>query len=325
MSDSNAPVRYGGQALIEGVMIRGPRNLAYALRHPHGHIVVDHLDAPIPSGLWARPFVRGPAMLASQLRLGWKALVSSSQVNVIGSAAPLPWWFMPLIAAIAVAIVLGVFVALPLLITGRGPNGEASLGLRLAEGLGKTALLAAYVVAITRMRRFRRLFSYHGAEHMAVHCHEAGMPLTVRNVSRFSPAHPRCGTAFVVILMVLDTFIMAILPRFGFALDMAMRAALLPVLAGVAYEVLRWSAGRKGLSTTLTHIGIATQRLTTAYPDPDQIEVAIAAISRCQAGEEGVDEDAPWRATALTLPSIPRFATFAEAQAAHRAVLAQRA
>ena len=324
MSDSPpvAPVRYGGQALIEGVMIRGPRMFAYAVRHPDGRVLASHREAPMPSGLWAKPFLRGPAMLANQLRLGWGALLASSHVNVMGATVPMPRWYVPGIVALALVLVLGFFVALPMILTGRGPDGDASLGTRLAEGAIKAALFAAYVVGITRMQRFKRLFSIHGAEHMAVHCHEAGRPLTVENVSRFSPAHPRCGTSFMVILMAVDTIILAVLPRFGFAPDMAIRVLFVPMSAGVAYELLRYGAARRGISTLLTKLGLATQRLTTAQPDDGQIEIAIAALARCQVAEEGVDVASPWRAEALALDSIPAYATTAEGEAAYNVLRA---
>jgi uncharacterized protein YqhQ len=135
---------------------------------------------------------------------------------------------------------------------------------------------------VTRVARYRRIFSYHGAEHMAIACAEAGEELTVANVSRHSPAHPRCGTGFLVILASVDTFVLAILPRLGEVTDLALRIGFVPVTAAIAYELLRWGSRQRGIGFALNRFGILTQRLTTARPDRDQIQVAIAALELCR-------------------------------------------
>jgi uncharacterized protein YqhQ len=159
---------------------------------------------------------------------------------------------------------------------------EPTISQRLSEGLVKGSFLGLYVIGVTRVPRYRRIFSYHGAEHMAIACAEAGLPLTRDNVRRFSPAHPRCGTGFLVILAAVDTLLLAGLPRIGPLEDLSLRIAFVPVTAAVAYEVLRWGSRRRGIGFALNRFGLLTQRLTTAYPDPGQVEVAIAAVECCR-------------------------------------------
>ena len=290
---------YGGQALVEGVLIRSGSRWAVALRAPSGEIqAYDGVAAP--SGPWRLPFLRGLRALGVQLRLGMRALADSSMLAETGEIRPIP--LLTTLGLVAVSLVIGLFVfsAIPLLLTGRDPLIEPTLAQRLSEGLIKGVLLAAYVVGVTRLPRYRRIFSYHGAEHMAIACAEAG-ELTAANVARFNPAHPRCGTGFLVILAAVDTVLLAALPRIGPIEDLALRVAFVPVTAAIAYELLRWGAKRRGLGFALNRFGLLTQRLTTAYPDRGQIEVAIAALVACRESvlTEPMAEQAPVPAAGL--------------------------
>ena len=275
---------YGGQALVEGVLIRSGSRWAVALRTPSGEIHAYDGELAPPSGVWRLPFLRGLRALGTQLRLGMRALTDSSMLAETGEIRPIP--LLTTLTLVAVSLVIGLFVfsAMPLLLTGRDPLIEPTLAQRLSEGIVKGTLLAAYVVGVTRLPRYRRIFSYHGAEHMAIACAEAGKPLTVANVARFNPAHPRCGTGFLVILAAVDTLLLAALPRMGPVLDLGLRIAFVPVTAAIAYEVLRWGARRRGLGFALNRFGLLTQRLTTSYPDRGQLEVAIAAVEACRSG-----------------------------------------
>ena len=275
---------YGGQALVEGVLIRSGSRWAVALRAPSGQIHTYEGELAPGGGVWRLPFLRGLRALGIQLRLGMRALADSSMLADTGQIRPIP--LLATLGLVAVSVVIGLFVfsAVPLLLTGRDPVLEPTLPQRLSEGLVKGALLAAYVVGVTRMPRYRRIFSYHGAEHMAIACAEANEPLTVAGVARFSPAHPRCGTGFLVILAAVDTLVLAALPRIGPMEDLALRVAFVPVTAAIAYELLRWGANRRGLGFALNRFGLLTQRLTTSRPDAGQIEVAIAAVEACRAG-----------------------------------------
>jgi uncharacterized protein YqhQ len=274
---------YGGQALVEGVLIRSGHRWAVALRTPAGEIQTYEGALRPPACIWRLPFFRGLHALGVQLRLGMRALTDSSTLAGTGEIRPLS--LLATVALVAVSLVIGLFVfsALPLLLTGREPSVEPTVAQRLSEGMVKGLFLVIYVVGVTRVPRYRRIFSYHGAEHMAIACAEAGLPLTVANVSRFSPAHPRCGTGFLVILAAVDTLLLAGLPRLGPMIDLGLRIGFVPITAAVAYELLRWGARRRGLGFALNRFGLLTQRLTTSRPDRGQVEVAIAAIERCRA------------------------------------------
>ena len=279
---THAAPTYGGQALVEGVLIRSGQRWAVALRTPQGQIHTYDGELTPARGAWRLPFLRGLHALGLQLRLGMRALSDSSMLADTGEIRPVS--ILTTVALVAVSIVIGLFVfsALPLLLTGREPAIEPTLGQRLSEGLVKGAFLALYVVGVTRVPRYRRIFSYHGAEHMAIACAEAGLPLNPANLARFSPAHPRCGTGFLVILAAVDTLLLAALPRLGPFPDLALRIGFVPVTAAIAYELLRWGSRRRGLGFALNRFGIFTQRLTTARPDPLQLQVAAAALERCR-------------------------------------------
>jgi uncharacterized protein YqhQ len=290
VASHHAPA-FGGQALVEGVLIRTTDRWAVAMRRPDGTIHRhDGVIAPA-RGAWRLPFLRGLRALGVQFRLGMRALIDSSLMAEHGELRPLPALLLAGMVGVSLVIGLVVFSALPLLLTSRDPAAEATLLERLSEGLVKTAFLAVYVVGVTRVARYRRIFSYHGAEHMAIACAEAGEELTPENVSRHHPAHPRCGTGFLVILASVDTFVLAVLPRMGELTDLALRVGFLPITAAVAYELLRWGSRQRGIGFALNRFGIWTQRLTTARPDRDQIEVAIAALELCRAAEPAPDAE----------------------------------
>jgi uncharacterized protein YqhQ len=298
VSSQSAPT-YGGQALVEGVLIRSGTRWAVALRSPSGQIQTYDGCLNAAGGVWRLPFMRGLHALGVQLRLGMRALADSSMLADTGQIRPIPVLMTIGLVLVSGAIGLFVFSAMPLLLTGREPSIEPSLMQRLSEGLVKGAFLAVYVVGVTRIPRYRRIFSYHGAEHMAISCAEAGLPLTAANLRRFSPAHPRCGTGFLVILAAVDTLLLAGLPRLGPLADLSLRIAFVPVTAAVAYELLRWGSRRRGLGFALNRFGLLTQRLTTARPDAGQIEVAIAAVMRCRTDElaQTIPNAAPLPAT----------------------------
>jgi uncharacterized protein YqhQ len=283
MTSPPAPT-YGGQALVEGVLIRSGERWAVALRTPAGQIHAYDGALRPAAGPWRLPLLRGLHALGVQLRLGMRALTDSSTLADTGQIRPIS--LLTTAGLVAVSLVIGLFVfsAVPLWLTGREPSVEPTLVQRLSEGLVKGLFLAIYVVGVTRVGRYRRIFSYHGAEHMAIACAESALPLTPADVARFSPAHPRCGTGFLVILATVDTLLLAVLPRLGPLLDLTLRIGLVPVSAAIAYELLRWGSRRRGIGFALNRFGLLTQRLTTAHPDAGQIEVAIAAVERCRAG-----------------------------------------
>jgi len=273
---------------VEGVLIRSRERWGIALRTPTGDIHSYAGELQPARGSWRLPFLRGLHALGMQLRLGMRALADSSMLADTGAISPLP--ALQTIVLVAVSAVIGLFVfsALPLLLTGREPLAEPTVAQRLSEGLVKGSFLALYLIGVTRVPRYRRIFSYHGAEHMAIACAEAGLPMTPDNLRRFSPAHPRCGTGFLVILAAVDTLLLAGLPRIGAFEDLTLRIAFVPVTAAVAYELLRWGSRRRGLGFALNRFGLFTQRLTTAQPDAGQLEIAIAAVECCRGSEVSV-------------------------------------
>lgn len=298
-SHSRSTPVFGGQALVEGVLIRTGERWAVAMRRPDGELHRAEGAIPAATGAWTLPFLRGLRALGVQFRIGMRALLDSSVMAEHGELRPLPTLMLAWMVGVSLAIGLFIFTALPLLLTGRDPALEATLAQRLSEGLVKSGFLGVYVVGVTRVARYRRIFSYHGAEHMAIACAEAGEELTVENVSRHNPAHPRCGTGFLVILASVDTFVLAVLPRMGELTDLGLRIGFLPVTAAVAYELLRWGSRQRGIGFALNRFGLLTQRLTTARPDRDQIEVAIAALELCRAPEASAATAEPAPAVSL--------------------------
>lgn len=290
MASPSTPA-YGGQALVEGVLIRSGLRWAVALRRPDGRIHTHTGSLAEARGAWELPFLRGLRALGIQFRLGMRALADSALMAEHGELRPLPAMALATMVLVSAVVGLSLFTALPLLLTGREPGSEATMLQRLSEGAVKTGFLGMYVVGITRVAQYRRIFSYHGAEHMAIACAEAGEPLTVDNVSRYRPAHPRCGTGYLVILATVDTLVLAVLPRMGELVDLVVRIGFLPVTAAIAYELLRWGSRQRGIGFALNRFGVFTQRLTTAVPDRAQIEVAIAALEACRsqapAGQPG--------------------------------------
>ena len=283
---------YGGQAVIEGVMIRGQRVYSVAARDPEGQVrTVVH---PVPSwgrSRWRRvPLVRGVLVLADSLVIGMRALTYSAQVAAGGSDdAPIPGWTIALTILVSSVFAIGLFFVAPLVLVHSGVDRytDSSILSNLAEGVLRLLIFLGYLVAIGWMPSIRRVFSYHAAEHMTVHAQEAGLVLEPSNVRRFSAAHPRCGTAFLLMVMLVSIAVFALLGKPDLPLRLASRVVLIPVIAGVSYEVIRFSATHTGslLVRMITAPSLALQRLTTRPPDDSQIEVAISAMDAAIQGD----------------------------------------
>ncbi|MCS6844286.1 MAG: DUF1385 domain-containing protein [Caldilineales bacterium] len=283
---------YGGQAVIEGVMMRGRRHAAVAVRNPKGEIVVheEPLTAAVYTKRWARwPFVRGITMLWDALVLGtrallWSADVALSEEEDVQFTGPVAWTTVA--ASLVIAIVAFFFLPAAL-----GKWIEHRLGLSVlagafVEGLIRLAFFLAYLVAIGRLPDIRRVFQYHGAEHKTINAYEAGAPLTPPSVARFSVLHPRCGTSFLLMVLVISIVLFAPL-HFNFVqgplayvLRLGSRLLLIPVVAGISYEFLRFTARRQShpVVKLLIAPGLGLQRLTTREPDESMLECAIAAL-----------------------------------------------
>ena len=286
-----ANVYYGGQAIIEGVMIRGPEHMAVAVRHPKGHIV-RHSEAlgSLYTGRARRmPLIRGMVVLWETMVLGMRALNFSSQVafdeSDEGEAAEFPesvfWGTM----VVALLFAVGLFFAAPILLANLLEAFDASrLVIVAVESVVRLGLFVGYIAAIGRLEDIRRVFQYHGAEHMTIHAYEAGKPLTVENVRPFPKEHTRCGTSFllvVVFVALLTFFVFDLAVDRGIIVRTASRIVFMPLVAGISYEILRFGARFGG--NVFVHAmfvpNIALQALTTKVPDDSQIEVAIAAFA----------------------------------------------
>ncbi len=285
------PFRYGGQAVIEGVMIRGPYRMAIALRRPNREILV-HREGLVPlSRKWRGfklPILRGVAALVESLATGVAALMFSADQAARDEGEELGGGWMLLSVVLAVAIAVLVFVVSPTLALGYLRSLVcSSLLLNLVEGLLRVGILVAYVGAISRLRDVQRVLEYHGAEHKVIHAHEAGEELTIPNVRKYSPLHPRCGTSFLFFVAMISILLFSLFGWPGVVQRILLRLALLPVVVGVSYEVIRL-AGRKPspLLRAAVWPGLLLQRLTTREPADDQIEVAIASF-RAAAEEPG--------------------------------------
>ena len=283
----------GGQAIIEGVMMRGPKEIAMAVRKPNGEIIVD--KKPVSSivqkyKLLKIPIVRGVISFIESLVIGIKALTFSANFFEMDEGEEgepkepekLSNVLIYLTVAFSLMLGIGLFFMLPLflvrLVESSIPNDIVK---NLAEGGVRLLIFLIYVVAISRMKDIRRVFEYHGAEHKSIHCYEKGEDLTTDNIKAMSRLHPRCGTSFLLIVMVVSILIFTMLPS-GIPLwqRAAYRLSLLPVVAGLSYEVIKF-AGRKcnWFTKLISAPGIWMQYLTTREPDESQIEVAVAALT----------------------------------------------
>ena len=296
---SEEPVFYGGQALIEGVMMRGKTGYALAVRRPDGGIEL--IDKPItskPRGILKWPIIRGVAAFGSSMSIGFKALSQSAEIAMEDDAPPTSRFeiflteklgdklnkiLMGIAMVAAVVIGLGLFMLLPTWIASfiEGP-------LRgVVEGLIRILIFVAYVFLISRAKDIQRTFQYHGAEHMAINCHEQGQHLTTENVAAHSRLHKRCGTSFLLVVMVISMILFMFIRIEDIWLRLGSRILLLPVIAGLAYEVsVKWAGKRDNwLVRAIIVPGMAMQRMTTGVPDEGQIEVAVAALERVLAQE----------------------------------------
>jgi len=286
---------YGGQAVIEGVMMRGRKSMAVAVRDPHGRIMVhkEPLTAKIYTSAWGQwPFVRGLAMLWDALGLGIRALFWSAEVAAreekdaqVEFTGPVAWTTIAVSLSFAVALffLLPTFAARLLAVyVNDDPLVDA-----LFEGVIRLLLFIAYLWVIGRFNDIRRVFGYHGAEHKTINAYEAGAPLTVAEVQKFSVQHTRCGTSFLLYVLVISILLFAPLTFsdvepgwLALLLRFVTRLALVPVVASIAYEIIRFSAAhdRNPIMRMLIAPGLWLQKMTTREPDDSMVECAIAAL-----------------------------------------------
>jgi uncharacterized protein YqhQ len=295
---------YGGQAVIEGVMMRGSKRLSVAVRNPKNEIVIhtEALDPRIYGGRLARiPFIRGLTLLWDALGLGIKSLMFSAEVALeeekeegAGNVfeGPMQWGTVLLSLSFSVAL----FFVLPAFL---GGQIETMLGLdrahlvsNLIEGAIRLLLLVGYIWGIGRLPDIQRLYGYHGAEHKTINAYEAGAELTPASVAHFSREHPRCGTAFLLTVVIVSILFFSLLPPLSIPVRVLSRILFLPVVAGIAYEVIRFTAKHqdKTIIRAITKPNLALQRLTTREPDESMLAVAIAAFNEVVESEVGQAE-----------------------------------
>jgi len=280
-------LNYGGQAVMEGVMMRGTKALAVAVRQPDGTIVLhtEPLNPKIYASRLSRiPFLRGLTGLWDALVLGIRTLMWSAETALgpeeeVQFTGPVAW------GTVALSLILGVglFFVGPLLLARLIDRYvESSFLSNLLEGLIRLVIFVAYLWAIGRISEIRRVFAYHGAEHKTINAYESGAELTPAEVARFSTAHYRCGTAFLLSVMVISILVFSLLGRPPLPLAILSRVLLIPVVAGAAYEYIKLTNRYRdhALIRAMAAPNLALQRLTTREPEPAMLEVSIAALQR---------------------------------------------
>jgi uncharacterized protein YqhQ len=285
-------ITYGGQAVIEGVLMRGQKSLALAMRAPDGHIEVhtEKLSGIYQSPLAKIPFLRGVILLWDALGLGMRALTRSANLQT-GEDEKLEGPALYLTVALSLAIGIGLFFLAPYgaakLIQWMA-GAEANIWVTAAlEGVVRLILIVGYIWGIGKMPEIERVFQYHGAEHKTINAFEAGVELTPENVARFPLEHPRCGTSFVLTLVILSIFVFSLLHPLPWIWQVLGRLLLIPVLAGIAVEYIRWTANHLSspFVRAIIRPNFALQGLTTREPDRGMLEVAIRSFNEMRKAE----------------------------------------
>ncbi|MBQ8264781.1 MAG: DUF1385 domain-containing protein, partial [Oscillospiraceae bacterium] len=302
----------GGQALIEGILMRGPTHQSMVCRKPDGELAVQvdelsHTKEKYP--ILGKPFIRGGFMLISSMKNGMKAITWSAEFmpeedqeepgkfdlgleKKLGSEKA-EKVIMGVAMVIGILLAIGLFFLLPAFLFELLPDSIGLVGRCILEGIIRIIIFLLYLWFATRMKEIKRLFAYHGAEHKSIYCYEKGLPLTVENVRMQSRFHPRCGTSFLVVVMIISIFVISFmtwvlslfpaieaLPGIVSALiRMGCKLLLLPIIVGITYEINRWVGGHDGLlSDIIAWPGKMTHHITTSEPEDDMIEVAIEAL-----------------------------------------------
>ena len=284
---------YGGQALIEGVMMRGRTTVAMSVRPPSGEIVTlsEPLPAALRNGRWLKvPLLRGAFVLYETLVLGTRMLMRSAAISAEGEDIEISRPMMVGTMIFSIGFAVAIFFVLPLFLSTFAEDAaDSDLVANLAEGAIRLVVFVAYIGLIGLMGDIKRVFAYHGAEHKAISAHEARRPLVPEEVDRFSTAHTRCGTTFLLIVVVISIFFFSLIPRAGVPLPLLFlsRIALVPVIAAVSYELVRFGAKHYGNAVVraIYQPGLWLQSLTTRQPDHSMLEVSIASLESCLASD----------------------------------------
>ncbi|HOA90234.1 MAG: DUF1385 domain-containing protein [Bacillota bacterium] len=293
---------YGGQAVMEGVMMRGPKTISIAVRKEDKSLIVHKEDVTSIGErfpILKKPFIRGTVSLVESLVIGMKALTfSANQFASEDEQEELSPKEMVLTLGLSFGLAILLFVVLPAFLTRLiGQYMQSTLLINFVEGLIKLVLFLLYIVGISFLSDIKRFFQYHGAEHKVINAYEAGEELTVENVRKHSRFHMRCGTNFITIVLILNIFIFTLVTggaRLAFFPRVGAHLLLIPVVAGVSYEVLRFlgKEDAPNWAKALARPGLATQIITTREPDDSQIETAILALKEVMGADQSSNEKA---------------------------------
>jgi len=299
----------GGQAVIEGVMMKGPDDVAIAIRKGPGEIMVHKepvKDITKRYSFFKLPVLRGMFTLIDTMVLGVRALTfSAEQVEfveeegpsrldrmmekIFGDKAENVAIYFSVFLSLAFAVLL--FIILPtFLIRFAKPGTGNPVMLNLIEGLLRIGIFLIYLVLISRMKDIQRVFEYHGAEHKTIHCYEHREELTAENAAKYTTLHPRCGTSFLLIVLVVSILVFSFLGWPNLIVRIVSRILLLPIIAGISYEIIKWAGRSEGTVSKIVRMpGLYLQKLTTREPDKEQLEVAIEALKGVLVNREGAD------------------------------------
>jgi uncharacterized protein YqhQ len=286
---TNETIQVGGQAVIEGVMMRTPGALAVAVRKPNGEIVVQTKTLTALSSrpkLFQLPIMRGTVNLLQAIGLGIQALNFSANQSLEEEDTPLGVFSLSVIMVFAFGIGIGLFVYVPLLLTNLLKNevplvANNTLLFNLIDGILRIAIFLVYLISISMFKDLRRVFEYHGAEHKAIYVYEHGEELTSDCAEKYSTLHPRCGTNFLLIVMMLSILVFSVFrSNAPFYMKFLARVMLVPFIAGISYEIIRYAAKRqdKLWIRWMTKPGLSLQKITTKSPSADQLEVSLRAL-----------------------------------------------
>lgn len=285
---------YGGQALIEGVMMCGKKNIAMAVRKSDGTISCQieerhSITEKLPFLKW--PFIRGTVNLVESMILGFKSLTYSANESAESEEEELSTGELVFSVVLALVLGMGLFFLLPALLAHLTKNiVTTSLMQNILEGLIRVAIFIVYIVLISRMSEIARVYQYHGAEHKTIHAYENDVVLIPENCRPFTTMHPRCGTSFLFLVMIISIFVFSIVGVENMWWRLLSRIVLLPVVAGISYEFLKFSSKHldNPLVKALSYPGLMLQKLTTKEPDDEMLEVAIEALQQIRVIEEGI-------------------------------------
>ena len=285
MAESKMP-HYGGQALIEGVLMRGKNYVVAAMRKPDGEIVTEHekLTGIYTTRLSKLPLLRGLVILWDSMVLGMKYITLSGNMQLDEEDEKIEGAGLVVTVIISMALAVGLFFILPTLLAELVNRifNLSPVGTNIAEGIVRLAILIGYMWVIGQAEDIARVFSYHGAEHKTINAYEDGVEITVENVLKYPVAHPRCGTAFLLTLVILSIFLFSIMGPMTFWVKLLSRILLIPLLTMFSYEVIRWMGDHleNPLVKIMTSPNLALQKLTTREPDAKMVEVAITSFKQ---------------------------------------------